>query len=150
MENESNQTDTVSLPGHMGDLALQQTGQRADCHDARLSRVFDYQAFSLEKEDALEAKLGSINSGLMRIALWLDETIEQAMGSGPPNVELFQRISPAIETHLRVTRQVNRFAQIELRAAEARKPKATDYSTARLCLDAPPTAGTSRSEDSGV
>ena len=134
-----------------GELALQETGQLADCHDARLSRVLDYQASSLEKEDALEANLGSINSGLMRVALWLDETIEQAMGSGPPNVDSLQRILPAIDTHLRVTRQVDRFAQIELRAAEARSnPTPTDDSSAKPRLGAPSTAEINQSEDSEV
>ncbi|WP_437191594.1 hypothetical protein [Planctomicrobium sp. SH527] len=92
-------------------------------HEARLSRVLDYQASSLEKKDPLEANLGSINSGLMRVALWLDETIERAMQSDSPNVERLSGILPVIETHLRVTRQVDRFAQIEVRAQEARRPK---------------------------
>ena len=149
MEIQSNQTDTTASLGQTSELAVQDTGQLADRHDARLSRVLDYQTSSLQKEDALEANLGSINSGLMRVALWLDETIEQAMGSGPPNVERLARILPTIDTHLRVTRQVDRFAQIELRAAEARKPKpADDRPAAKLCLDAPSTAGISQSEDS--
>ena len=148
MDNQSIQIDAVSLSGQTGELVLQETGQLADRHDARLSRVLDYQASSLEKEDALEANLGSLNSGLMRVALWLDETIEQAMDSGPPNIDRLQRILPAIDTHLRVTRQVDRFAQIELRAAEACNPKVTDDSSAKPRLDAPSIAEISQSEDS--
>ena len=119
-------------------------------HDARLSRVLDYQSRSLEKDDPLEANLGSINSGLMRVALWLDEAVEEAMASGPPNVERLSRILPAIDTHLRVTRQVDRFAQIELRAVEARKPKPTDDSPAPLRLGSPSNRGVDESEDSEV
>lgn len=92
-------------------------------HEARLGRLHDYLAKSLKKKDALEANLGSINSGLMRVAVWLDETIEQAIESGPPSIERIESLLPAIDTQLRVARQVDRFAQIEIRAAEARKPK---------------------------
>ena len=62
----------------------------------------------------------------MRVALWLDEIIEQAMESGPRTVERLQGLLPAIDTYLRVTRQVDRFAQTELRVAECRKPKANN------------------------
>ena len=127
MENQTAQPDAMGLPSQADELTLQAIDQTvADSHEARLSRVLDYQASSLGKEDPLEANLGSINSGLMRVALWLDETIEQAMESGPRTVERLQRILPAIDTHLRVTRQVDRFAQIELRAIGARKLRANN------------------------
>ena len=108
----------------------------SEIRDARLSRVIDYQAISLKKNDALEANLGSINSGLMRIAVSLDETIEQAIESAPRTLDRAQRILPAIETHLRVARQIDRFAQIEVRAAESRKrrPSDDDATTRRLEL----------------
>lgn len=150
MEIQPNQTDAVTALTQSDERTVAETDQAANSHDARLSRVLDYQASSLEKDDPLEANLGSINSGLMRVALWLDETIEQAMESGPPNVERLSRILPAIDTHLRVTRQVDRFAQIELRAVEARKPKPTDDNRATLRLDAPSSAGIGQSEDSEV
>ena len=121
-----------------------------DRRDARLSRVLDFQASSLAKDDPLEANLGSINSGLMRVALWLDEAIEEAMESGPRTVERLQRMLPAIETHLRVTRQVDRFAQLEIRNAEARKPKPTVDDRDTVCLDAPSNASIGESEDSEV
>ena len=99
------------------------TVDAAHNHEARLSRVFDYQAKSLAKEDDLEANLGSINSGLMRIAIWLDEAVDQVLESGPRTVERLTRLLPAIDAHLRVTRQVDRFAQLEIRAVESRKPR---------------------------
>lgn len=150
MEIQPDQTDAVAAFEPSGERAVAQATRATNSHDARLSRVLDYQASSLQKDDPLEANLGSINSGLMRVALWLDETIEQAMESGPPNVERLSRILPAIDTHLRVTRQVDRFAQIELRAVEARKPKPTDDVRAALCLDATSTTGIDQSEESEV
>jgi hypothetical protein len=67
--------------------------------------------------------LGSVNSGLMRIGLWLDDTIGRAMSDGSPTLERMHRVLPAIETYLRVMRQVDRFAQLELRAAAAGEPR---------------------------
>ncbi len=149
MENQPNQTNAVTVLDQSGERAVE-AAQRVSSHDARLSRVLDYQASSLQKDDPLEANLGSINSGLMRVALWLDKTIERAMESGPPNVERLSHILPAIDTHLRVTRQVDRFANIELRAAEARKPKPTDDNHAARCLEAPSSTSVGQSEDSEV
>ncbi len=69
MEIQPNQTDAVTALTQSGERAVAETDQAANSHDARLSRVLDYQASSLEKDDPLEANLGSINSGLMRVAL---------------------------------------------------------------------------------
>ena len=150
MEIQSDPTTAVTALEPSGERGVAEATQPTNSHDARLSRVLDYQASSLQKGDPLEANLGSINSGLMCVALWLEETIEQAMGSGPRNVERLSRILPAIETHLRVTRQVDRFANIELRAAEARQPKPSHSHAAALRLDAPARPGIDPSEDSEV
>lgn len=148
MPGQDKQADATKVVQQPGEFMVPKEAEVASSHDARLSRVLDYQVSSLAKHDPLEANLGSINSGLMRVALWLDETIEEAMESGPPNVERLARILPAIDTHLRVTRQVDRFAQIELRAADARKPKPTDIDGDKSCLDAPAEPRNDESEDS--
>lgn len=95
----------------------------ASTHEARLRRIRDYLNDSLNKNDPLEANVGAINSGLLRMALWLDETLENAMSDGTQNVDRLKRLLPAIEAQLKISRQVDRFAQIEIRAIEARKPK---------------------------
>lgn len=150
MQIQPDQTGAIAVLDHSGDGAVAESAQPARFHHARMSRVLDYQLSSLQKDDPLEANLGSINSGLMRVALWLDESIEHSMEIGPRNVERLSRILPAIEAHLRVTRQVDRYAQLELRAVEARKRKPTDDNHAALCLDAPSSAGIGQSEDSEV
>ncbi len=148
MPGQHKQAGEAKVVQQPGEFIVPEVAEAASSHDARLSRVLDYQACSLAKDNPLEANLGSINSGLMRVALWLDETIEEAMESGPLNVERLARILPAIDTHLRVTRQVDRFAQIELRAADARKPKPKDIDGEKPCLDAPAEPGNDESEDS--
>jgi hypothetical protein len=115
-----------------------------------LSRVLDYQAHALAKPDPLQANLGSINSGLMRISLWLDESVAHALDGGPPDVERLSRVSQAIDTYLRVTRQVDRFSQLELRTFEARRRQRTEHPREPLRVDAPWYPGRGGSEDSVV
>ena len=122
----------------------------ADRHDARLRRVHEYLASSLAKEDALEANLGSINSGLMRMALGLDEAIEAFMESGPRTVDRLQRMLPALETHLRVTRQVDRFAQLEVRSHQARQPKGAADVRAAIPSEGPAAVPIGQSEESQI
>ena len=151
MKKQTAQSNEVNVPCQIGKSPLQVTDQEAvDTHEVRVRRVLDYQANSLGKEDALEANLGSINSGLMRVALWLDETIEQAIESGPRTVERLQGLLPAIDTHLRVTRQIDRFAQTELRAAESRRPRGNDAANVTHRIEYHPEEGINQSEDSEV
>jgi hypothetical protein len=138
MTTQSDQTDVLAArdqPGASSVPAAPDADLQASIHEARLSRLLDYQARSLSKPDPLEANLGSINSGLMRMAVWLDEAVAQALASGPPHVERLAHVSQAIETLLRVTRQVDRFTQIELRALEARRPRRTGPAREPLSLD---------------
>jgi hypothetical protein len=92
----------------------------------RLQRILDYAAQALAKSNVLESNLASINSGLLKMALWLEQTIEEATTRTPITPERMQRVYQAIDTHLRVARQIDRFSQIELRAAHPREsgPKA--------------------------
>jgi hypothetical protein len=58
--------------------------------EARMDRIQDYQAHALHKDDHLEANLGSLNAGLMRIGItvsrrWhdsLSSIAEKAVASG--------------------------------------------------------------------
>jgi hypothetical protein len=84
----------------------------------RFRRVLDYQARALAKENELESNVASINCGLLRMALRLEEMIDSTMASTPVSLDRMQRIYQAIETHLKVTRQIDRFAQFEQRAAD--------------------------------
>jgi hypothetical protein len=148
VDNQTAESDAGDLlPQPVESLPTRDSRSIAECREARLSCVMDYQANSLEKTDALEANLGSINSGLMRIGVSLDETIQQALESSPRTLESVQRLLPAIETHLRLTRQVDRFAQIEVRAAESRKPKPGDDDAIERYLESSPACADNETED---
>jgi hypothetical protein len=87
---------------------------------ARRQRVDDYQLEALEMKDSLAANLGSMSGSLMRTSLWIEEAISDAMTMQIPTVDGLQRILPAIETHLKLTRQVDRLAQLSMKIAEGR------------------------------
>jgi hypothetical protein len=117
----------------IADAVLPQTSQTSDgiaaegpvsvSQEDRFRRVLDYQVASLAKPDPLQAVLGSLNCGVMHYAMRLEEIIDLVMASGPRTVEGLQKILPAIDTHLRATRQVERLAQFELRAGSSRQPQ---------------------------
>lgn len=150
MDTPTQQSAATTAVGQTREQAVRESVPLASFHDARWKRVLDYQARSLEKDDPLEATLGSVNSGLMRTALWLDEATEKVMDSGPPDVERLAQIAPAIDTYLRVARQVDRFANIELRAAESRQPKRPAGNRIPHDTSVPPVVDGGQSEESEV
>lgn len=104
----------------------------------RLQRVADYQSDAAALPDPLRANLGLMNAGLMRIGQAIDEAVDQALRDGPTTIEQLDRLRPTIEMYLRITRQVDRFAQLELKTREV------DSREAGL---SPPIASESRSEE---
>ena len=151
MNRQSTSDDMGDLSGDVVEMAPaingDSTGER---HDARPIRVRDFQASSLAKDDPLEANLGSINSGLMRVALLMDEAIEEAIPCGPRMIESVKRMLPEIESYLKITRQVDRFAQLEVRIAEARKPKVDEHAAEKIEAAAPLGLPASESEEIDV
>lgn len=95
----------------------------SDRQMARLNRVLEYEAHALKQSNPLESNLGSINSGLMQMALHLEETILAAMAQTGGRIERLNPVLPALDAHLRLTRQVDRYAQMEQRAHQARNCK---------------------------
>jgi hypothetical protein len=87
----------------------------------RLQRILAYQAQALSKRNLLRSNLATTNSGLMRMALRLEETIDELMAQAPLTEERLQLLFKAIDAHLRVTRQIDRFAQVELRRVVPRE-----------------------------
>jgi len=92
-------------------------------HTARMSRVLDLMASALSKDDHLRANLGSMNAGLMRLGIHFEEGLEGSMTASPLTVERLQKILPAVETHLRLLRQIDRFAHLEQQLTRSQRPQ---------------------------
>jgi hypothetical protein len=93
---------------------------------ARLQRVRDYMYSAVQKENPLESNLASLNAGLMRLGVHLEEAIERAMTTGVVTIERLPRIHPSLEAHLRLMRQIERFAHLEQQFARSHRAKEPD------------------------
>lgn len=114
--------------------------QLADYREARLGQILTYLKSSLARDDALESVMGSMNAGVLRITLWLEEAIEQVMSSGPPSLETYEQLSAAFTTYLKLTRQAAQFAQLEFHSAQARRAEQRDLASLQERLDSLPEA----------
>lgn len=94
----------------------------------RKRRIDDFQRDALADPDALQANLGAINGGLMRMSHHMETAIEAALTTIADPVDRFERLGPAIDAFLKVTRQIDRLAQLDRRltspsTASPMKPK---------------------------
>ena len=88
------------------------TAESQDTRRLRLKRVRQYLAESLAKPDALQANLGAAVGDLMEIAYRLKEAIDAVLQKEGGSLEQFDRLMPAIDKYLRLTRQADRFARL--------------------------------------
>jgi len=94
----------------------------------RKQRIDDFQRNALADPDALQANLGAINGGLMRLSYRMEAAIEASLAQIRDPAERFERLGPAIDTFLKVARQIDRYAQLDRRlssppTAAPTKPK---------------------------
>ena len=97
----------------------------ASTGNLRIHRIEQLQAEALAEPDALQANLGAFNAGLMRIGFRLEEAIEGASAQITDPLARFERLAPAIDSLLKVMRQVDRFAQLDQRLASAQQSRKT-------------------------
>jgi hypothetical protein len=101
------------------DVAAQSAIRRQEMQ-RRLDRVTAYGNASLSKRNHSLATLGSINSGLMRVNLYVEEALVQALATGPLTIEQVHKVQPSIDLLLRVTRQIDRLSQLEIKSKPRR------------------------------
>jgi len=113
-----NDRTKLSDGGENSPAGQERTEGRAD---SRLDRIKRYADAALDKSDDLEANLGLITADLLGMAFrqqqMVANTSERSAGS-PHQQELMRT---AFDDYLRVTRQIERFMQLEVRASEAHK-----------------------------
>jgi hypothetical protein len=124
--------DAMTLDGNertgaAGPAAVAETvcGDEDRPHDPRYQRIVDYLNTALAIEDPLAANVAATNSDLMLMAYRLKQAIATAMEMTPAALEEFEKLMPAVDSFLRITRQVERFAKLNLQlAAPAKSPPA--------------------------
>lgn len=84
-----------------------------DVHDdRRFQRLADYQKKAVKNSDPLVASLAVINSDLMGFAFRLSKAIDGAVGEGASSLQELHQVDPALNSYLRVAKQIDRFTQL--------------------------------------
>lgn len=86
----------------------------------RLARIHEYLVDALEQVDALQANLGAASSDLMLLGFRMKDAIETALRDASNPLGQFNELMPAIESYLKVVRQIDRLAQLDRRLTETR------------------------------
>jgi hypothetical protein len=88
--------------------------------DVRLDRLDEFEATGAEKTDPLQALLTFTSADLLNVAFLLGDAVKSTLGTGPVTEESARQGQAVLNDYLRVTRQVDRFTQLELRIESAR------------------------------
>jgi hypothetical protein len=88
---------------------------RQKLQQERRRRLRDYHIRALAHEDPCQAMLGSVNAELMLVTMRVDQAINNSLAVGSATIEGVMQCSQAIDMLLKLTRQIDRFAQLELR-----------------------------------
>ena len=113
MNTTPNRDPSDHPPGHPANL----NPPMAD--DQRLTRIEDYRRQALANPDVLAANLGAINSDLMQIAFRLMKVTEQTLAESTQPCKDLGKVLPAIGMTSQITRQIQRFAAIEMQRQAA-------------------------------
>lgn len=96
---------------------------KPDRKDERHERIKDYLRTALAMEDPLAANVGAVNSDLMLFGHRLQQAITKALEMTPTALDEFGRLMPAIDSYMRISRQVERFAKLNQQLAAAEKAR---------------------------
>ncbi len=88
--------------------------------DVRLQRIMDYVKEASEKPDALDATLGAINGDLLLIARRLRQELDDFLDRPSESAEELLLAQSVFDQHLRVAKQIDRFAQLDIKLRAAR------------------------------
>jgi hypothetical protein len=103
-------TSPQSMPNQ--DVDTGAAGASPDVADRRTARIAEYLAHSLDYADPLQANVGAVNADLLLMADRLRQLLEAAPWA---SLEDFDDLKPAIDSLLRIHKQIDRFAQLETR-----------------------------------
>jgi hypothetical protein len=84
----------------------------------RERRVDQYEREELEKPEAFQACLGAIQCDLIRVGFALGDKVKQLLRSAQATPDEIREIEPPLNFYLRVTRQIERYRQLEIRQVE--------------------------------
>lgn len=89
--------------------------------DPRLERIAEQLAEALRNPDLLRGIAMASACDLMKLAWQLNKAIDQELANGPGSLDDFAELSPALDTFLRMMKQIERFSQLDMRLAAAHR-----------------------------
>ena len=92
----------------------------ADVAQLRLQRIHQHLVEVLQQPDALRANLGATANDLLTLGYRLKEAIDQRLSDPSDPLARFENLTPAIEAYLKITRQVDRLANLDHQMANAK------------------------------
>ena len=95
--------------------------KRMDRSTVRKRRIREYSIESLKEPNPLSANLGAEASNLMSLGQQLHEAIEQRMSNSGDLMRDLEKMSPAMEMYLKITRQWDRLIQLSSRMSAGTK-----------------------------
>ncbi len=114
------QASAATVPEGTSTRPAQADPATPDLSKLRLEKIREYLVDSLQQTDTLQANLGATSSDLMLMGYRLKEAIEIAFADASNPIGRFEQLMPAVEGYLKVTRQIDRLAQLDLRLTDAR------------------------------
>jgi hypothetical protein len=106
--------------------AIRPVGKSADVRKTqdlggrRKQKILDHLAASLGASDTLQACMGAITCDLLEMCQTLKSGLDKEFTRTESPVARARDMSPAMEVYLRVVRQVERLAQLDVRITESR------------------------------
>lgn len=99
--------------------------EEQELDDLAASRLRDYLRESLLQASATVAALASVNHGMIQIARKLEAALRDALSEEPLTWEQASAIEPMLNIYLRMVREIERYAQTQMRAAAPRENSIT-------------------------
>ncbi len=95
-------------------------GSGGEDRDPRWERIRRYQEVALEKPDVLQSNLGVVTGGLLKYAYRLERWLDTEADKDSESPRKREQLRTNFDDYLRVTRQIERFMQLEVRSNETR------------------------------
>lgn len=108
-------------------------GAQDGLDDCRFQRLADYQQKAIKTADPLVATLAVINSDLMGMAFRLSKAIDGAVGEGAAGLQELRQVDPALNSYLRVAKQIDRFTQLGIHLGKPERSAGATASPTKKC-----------------
>jgi hypothetical protein len=121
MDPAKNVTSDATTTTDAASASAATTGLAADDSDARMTKLRHYVAQALATIDPLEAHLGLVNTDLLMLAYAMKAKILESMDVSSAAVDVTDQTTRAVDQYLRVSKQIERYAQLEIKLRNSRQ-----------------------------